>query len=216
MSTRAERRAERRKQKARSRAPQRAVPWFSALVVGVLLVGGFLLLRNFGVFESSSSAIVTGPDINPAQVTPNVGQQVPTMDATHIDLSQSFTQYNTTPPNSGPHWNAAGRGPIGWGVYTTQQRNEGVVHNLEHGGVLIAYDPSVSDQDVANLNSIRRRWPKDRFSEVKIIIEPYAGLGQGTIAMTAWGYIDKMTTYDERRIQGFIAAHIDRGPEDAP
>jgi hypothetical protein len=100
-------------------------------------------------------------------------------------------------------------------VYTTQQRNEGVVHNLEHGGVLVAYDPSLPQDIVDKLKAIRSGWPKDKYGEVKIVIEPYSGMDT-KIALTAWGWIDKMDTFDQNRIQGFVLAHIDRGPEDAP
>jgi hypothetical protein len=82
--------------------------------------------------------------------------------------------------------------------------------------VLIAYNPSLPQEDVDKLKSIRARWPKDKFQEVKIIIEPYPTLSDAKIALTAWGYIDKMDAYDEQRILGFVAAHIDRGPEDVP
>lgn len=199
-------REERRKNRRSARG--RSVPWFSLLVVGVVVVFAFLLLRSFGVFDEK----VTGPDINPSQVQPNIGTKTTEMAGTHIGANESFSSYNTTPPSSGPHWNIAGRGPIQWGVYTTQQRNEGVVHNLEHGGILIAYN-GISEEDVAKLRSIRSRWPRGPTGSVKIIIEPYPGLTDAKIALTAWGFIDKMDVFDERRILGFIGAHINQGPE---
>lgn len=211
MSTRAARRAERRRQKARPGARQRSFPWFTALVIAVVVVAGFVLGKQLGWFEPSA----TGPRIDPGSAPRNVGQQVAAMDAIHIPTSQSFTAYNTTPPSSGPHWAAQGAGPIPWGVYTTTQRDEGVVHNLEHSGVLIAYN-GVSDDVVQQLKALRSRYPPGRFGSVKIILEPYPRLTDAKIALTAWGFIDKMDTYDERRIIGFIAAHIEQGPENAP
>jgi hypothetical protein len=206
------RRAERRKQKRQERGgSQRTFPWFTLLVVAVVLVFGYLLAKQIGIFDVTPPV----PTIDPRQIQPNQGQQVTTMDPKHINPNESFTAYNTTPPNSGPHWSAQGLGPINWAVYTTQQRNEGVVHNLEHGGVLIAYDPSVGQDVVDKLKAIRSSWPKDKFNEVKIIVEPYSGM-DAKIALTAWGWIDKMDAFDQTRILGFILAHIDKGPEDAP
>src|SRR2546428_3140115 len=209
MVRRAERRKERRQ--GRAAAQRRSVPWFSLLVVGVAVVFGYLLLRQIGVFDVTPSV----PTVNPSTIQLNQGTQVAAMEGTHINTSQSFSAYNTTPPNSGPHWNAQGLGPIGWTVYSTQQRNEGVVHNLEHGGILIAYDPSVGQDVIDKLKTIRAGWPRDKYGEVKIILEPYSGMTDARIALTAWGWIDKMDTYDQARILGFIAAHIDKGPEDA-
>lgn len=218
MSTRAERRAERRKQRRQERerghAPDRgwSLPWFTLLVVGVIVVFGYLAARQVGVFDAAPSV----PTIDPRTIQANQGQQVAVMDPKHIDPSENFTAYNTTPPNSGPHWSVAGRYPISWGIYTTQQRNEGVVHNLEHGGILIAYDPSVGQDVIDKVKAIYSSWPKDtQFNEKKIIIEPYAGM-DAKIALTAWGWIDKMDTFDQARIQGFILAHIGKGPENAP
>jgi Protein of unknown function (DUF3105) len=213
VSERAMRRAERRKQKRQERvsARRRSFPWFTLLVVGVVLVFGYLGARQLGIFEVTPPV----PTIDPRTIQPYQGQQVATMEAKHILPTESFNAYNTNPPNSGPHWSAQGIGPINWTVYTTQQRNEGVVHNLEHGGVLLAYDPSVGQDVVEKLKAVRAGWPKDKYGEVKIIIEPYAGM-DAKIALTAWGWIDKMDTFDQARIQGFILAHIGKGPEDAP
>ncbi len=209
MSTRAARRAERRKQKGRAGAQSRSLPWFTALVVAVVVVFAFLLLRSLGAFESTN--VPSGPAINPAQVQANLGQKQESMGNGHLQPGQRFSAYNTVPPTSGPHDPV----PLGYGVYGTQQPDEKIVHSLEHGAVLIAYN-GISDDDLAKLKAIRSRYPKDKFNEVKIIIEPYPRLEQGTIALAAWGYLDKMSTYDERRIIGFLAAHLDQGPEDAP
>lgn len=213
MSTRAIRRAERRKErrKQQGRGTARSFPWFSALVVGVVVVLGILGLRAAGAFD----ALPTGPGVDPSRIKANVGTAVTPMEGTHIDLSASFSSYNTTPPNSGPHWSAQGRGPISWSAYTTTQRNEGVVHNLEHGGILVAYDPALPQDQIDLLRAMRSRWPRDKYGVVKIIVEPYSGM-DAKIALTAWGYIDKMDAYDEQRILGFVRAHIDQGPEDAP
>lgn len=208
VSTRAERRAERRKQRRAARAQQaRTFPWFTLLVVAVVVVFGFVLLKGIGAFD----APVTGASIDPRQYTPSAGQQVPSMGNDHLKPGQKFTGYNSTPPTSGPH----DAQPLPAGVYTTPQPDERVVHSLEHGYVFIGYN-GLSEEDLAKLKSIRSRYPRDKFGIVKIIIAPYPSLPQGTIAMTAWGWIEKLTQYDERRIIAFIVAHIDNGPEDAP
>lgn len=215
MSTRHERRAQRRKQRGGAGARERTFPWFTLLVVAVVLVGGYFALRAFGAFEPQTTAIA-GPSIDPRQFeTQKAGERVPIMGNAHIPTGQRFTSYNSTPPTSGPHWNERGKAPIAWAAYTSQQPDEAVVHNLEHGGVLIAYN-GISGDDVANLRSLRTRYPRDKYGEVKIVIEPYDRLEPGTIALAAWGWIDKLQSYDERRIISFLAAHIGQGPEDAP
>ncbi len=210
MSTRAARRADRRKQK-QPRAPGRSFPAFTVLVVAVVVVFAFFLLKSLGVFDAAT--INAGPNINPSSVQQNAGQPIPVMGNEHLQANQRFPgTYNSTPPTSGPH----DPSPLSWGVYATTQPDEKMLHNLEHGGVLIAYSPSIGDDVLAQLKSIRSRYPRDKYNEVKIILEPYPKLGPGQIALAAWGWLDKMDAYDERRIVGFVATHADHGPEDAP
>ena len=60
--------------------------------------------------------------------------------------------YSSIPATSGPHWDPSGI--ANWGVYTTPQNESQVVHNLEHGGIVIWYDPALlDDAQVAELTS---------------------------------------------------------------
>jgi hypothetical protein len=34
--------------------------------------------------------------------------------------------------------------------------------------------------------------------------------------LTAWGWLDKLDSFDEKRMTAFINAHRDRGPERTP
>lgn len=211
MSTRTIRRADRRKQKAPRDTSPRSFPWFTALVVVVGLVVAFVLLRMAGVFDSATTA--AGPALNPTSIQRNVGEQIANQGNQHLDANQPFSgTYNSTPPTSGPH----DPQPLQWGVYSTTQRDENMVHALEHGGVLIAYSPTIPDSELQQLKDIRSRWPRDKYGEVKIIIEPYPKLQPGEVALAAWTYLYKTTSFDEKAITGFIAAHADQGPEDAP
>ncbi|MBM2811812.1 MAG: hypothetical protein HW416_2571 [Chloroflexi bacterium] len=49
----------------------------------------------------------------------------------------------------------------------------------------------------------------------KIIVAPYYEMAD-LVAVTAWGRMDAMTTFDEERILRFIRANPDRGPEAVP
>lgn len=49
------------------------------------------------------------------------------------------------PPTSGAHAN-----PISWGVYDTEVRDDQLVHNMEHGGIYISYQPSLQKIKLIN------------------------------------------------------------------
>lgn len=80
------------------------------------LVIGFFLLQSFGVFDAP------------------VGRRVPDIGRNHIAEGQLYEGYSSRPATSGPHWGA----PARWGAYSAQLPDERLVHNLEHGGIVIA------------------------------------------------------------------------------
>ena len=64
--------------------------------------------------------------------------------ARHVPEGQTVS-HSTTPPTSGTHW------PV-WancGVYDTEIPDEIIVHNMEHGHVVISHN--LSDQEVNGL-----------------------------------------------------------------
>lgn len=127
----------------------------------------------------------------------------------HIAIGESHPAYNSNPPTSGWHYEE-------WetkGVYKVQQPDEGLVHNLEHGYIWISYRPDASSKVVEQLNEFYG------FGE-KIIIEPRKE-NDKMIALAAWGRLDKfdpisqeaLDDVEKKRIQDFIDAYINRGPE---
>jgi hypothetical protein len=63
--------------------------------------------------------------------------------------------YTSVPATSGQHWNTA-TSPGPWGVYSTAQRQERLLHNMEHGGIIIWYQPSlVSTRDRCDADPVR-------------------------------------------------------------
>jgi uncharacterized protein DUF3105 len=120
-------------------------------------------------------------------------------------------QYNSVPPVGGPHWPS----PAGWGIFATQLPDERVVHNLEHGGIVVDYN-GLSGDDLAKLKLLITGYPRDKFNEIKIVMQPYDKIPSGTIALTAWGWRQLLSTYDERLVREFFDAHLNRCCEAVP
>jgi hypothetical protein len=186
---------------ARSRWRQRA--WTASFVFGGLVVV-VLGLRAAGVFYPPGANI----DLNAARVGPGetVGTKVSDQGNTHIPDNQHFS-YNSFPPTSGSHWQA----PTSWGIKDSQEPNERTTHNLEHGGIVIAYNPSLATDDVNRLKALVRGVSGPYR---KIVLEPYAQLTDAAIAVTAWDWILKLQSYDETQIAKFLNAHYEG--KDAP
>src|SRR5919201_2641692 len=68
----------------------------------------------------------------------------------HVQVG-TFPTYGTTPPTSGQHWSSTDpQCPLSWGVYTSPVLQPCVVHNLEHGGIVIWYQPGKLTTDQVN------------------------------------------------------------------
>ncbi len=125
---------------------------------------------------------------------------VPAQNARHIEKPLKNFKYNTFPPTSGPHYGI--QAPFDF--YTEPVEQFRIVHNLEHGGVVIMYK-GVSDDEVRSLQSLVRQLNQSGFP--KVLLEPYPNLTDAKIAVTAWNWILKLQSYDSTSITKFVNAH---------
>jgi hypothetical protein len=131
--------------------------------------------------------------------------------------------WNTTPPSNGqhyPNWAV-------WGFYTTPINPRMVVHNEEHGGVILWWGSKVTPATVQRLRAFYLLEPTGSFGT------PYPSLGS-KIAITAWtgdplkyqrngyyglGHIAICPRYDaatETAFTAFRKAYRGHGPEGIP
>ncbi|MFQ5794557.1 MAG: DUF3105 domain-containing protein [Candidatus Bipolaricaulia bacterium] len=182
---------DKRSQRTRARTGRtRQRTWFIAGGVGLALiliaVGAFVGL-NRGESDNVSDALNA--------------VSVPLQGFQHIGQGQSHPPYNSVPATSG--WHYPFTAP--WGVHHQPVPDEVQVHNLEHGGIMVQYRPGIADWIVDELRSFTQR-------NCRLIVAPYPGLDHD-IALTAWGRIDKFDEFDRDRIEAFIQAYRNQGPE---
>ena len=150
-----------------------AVVFIVALLVPVLLP----LLGNPG-----------GNTGNANEYIPGIGRQVEIADSTdHFPNTLSITAvspdgYLTTPPTSGRHWGQWVR----CGFYTDPVPDERIVHNMEHGNIIVHYnfdDPAQVDRLKDAYDSIGQtgQWG---------VARPYDRIPVGAVALTTWGVMD--------------------------
>ena len=132
----------------------------------------------------------TGASANKARDVPSLGNR-------HIRVGTSgAVTYNSEPPTSGPHYPTI----VSWGVHWKPIDKGFQVHNLEDGGVLVQYNCSDCPELVKKLEALVRG-----YSEY-VILAPYPPM-KHKIALTAWGKIDTLEAFDEKRITSFINAY---------
>src|SRR5207245_4407026 len=96
--------------------------------------------RAAGLFEAP--AVTSTVDVNSSQDdTPGqtIGTRMPDLGNAHIPTGQKAT-YNSAPPTSGEHW-AAPAAPAPAGIKDATLPNEVTTHDLEHGTIVVAYNP---------------------------------------------------------------------------
>jgi hypothetical protein len=180
----------------------------AAIVVAAAVVG---LAMAFGGGDSGVGA--SGAD-GPCQ-----RQTFPPMGRQHVaQLSERF-EYNSFPPSSGPHYPPGEKAPAVWGIYDTPADEVALVHNLEHGGVVVQYGDDAPQASIAAI----AQWYAD--SPLGLLVaplppadeihaEPPAGY-QNKIFVTAWTHVMTCTRFDEAAFDRFLDDY--RGPQgDAP
>jgi hypothetical protein len=142
-----------------------------------------------------------------------VGQRMADEGAGHV-AQGTVPSYQSRPATSGQHWNVGGGiAPMNWGVYQTPVPEPAVVHNLEHGGIVIWYQPDqATADDVAALTQYVESQVQS--AKFKVILSPWAGEDFGhPIAATAWNWMLYQDAADIDQIRAFLDDHYGDAPE---
>lgn len=124
---------------------------------------------------------------------------------THVPVG-TVVVYQTDPPTSGNHY----PDPQPGGFYTSPVAAGFLVHSLEHGGVVIYVDATlVSTADLDALKALAAAHPGD-FAQVVVVPRTDAAF---PVILTAWTHWLRLATYDQSRIDGFLALFLGNGPE---
>jgi hypothetical protein len=172
--------------------------WRLLAIGGVLLVGVILIVL----------VVAMGGAPNPY-----LGETQPNDGGGHVPACEPGN-YSSVPPTSGCHLDS----PAEWGVYSSPQDEVQLIHNLEHGGIVIWYDPALlDDAQVAELTSyVEGQVATGIGGRYKFILSPWGGtedLG-GAVAVTAWRHLLKLDTFDMDAVRGFAdASYLRYAPE---
>jgi hypothetical protein len=174
------------------------------LVVGVVLVALVLLLG-------------TGPD-------PSLGVQYADDGNAHVAVGTTCRTaeapcgadpYSSIPATSGPHWDPSGI--ANWGAYSTPQNETQLIHNLEHGGIVIWYDPDRLDADGVDALSryVTTQVSGGISSRYKFILTPWGGDADlpAPIVVTSWRWGLELDEVDTGAIDAFVGERYGVAPE---
>ncbi|MCL1593568.1 MAG: DUF3105 domain-containing protein [Actinomycetia bacterium] len=186
----AEKRARREERKAAEARDRKAAATRKRIRVGVGVGLGILLVATAGFFIVQKAIPEELPDV--AQ---------PSNDGRGHVANNETVAYQTASPTSGTHAAGAAR----CGVFDQQLPPEFAVHALEHGTVVIWYQPGLDGEVIDELETL-----VDRFDD-RVVLSPNAEL-DGAVVATAW---NRLKTYSgaDPEIADFIDTYRNRGPE---
>lgn len=129
-------------------------------------------------------------------------QTFPNQGRDHTDNLNEKVDHNSFPPTSGRHYFT----PAVWDLYERPVNQLQLVHNLEHGGIVIQYGDEVPESSANEIVGFYRDDPNG------LIVAPLPALGD-KIALTAWTHLMTCTRFDRDAFTTFRDAYRGRGPE---
>ena len=178
----------------------------AAIALLALLGAAYLLV--FGPNGGSTSGIETSqlPDRGDPSVISAV-QQHPSEGNAHVDPGTSV-QYETMPPVSGPHYPTT----VDAGWYVETPPRGALVHSLEHGAVVIYYDPASIDAETEESLKAFATTHTGTWSSVIVAPTPVDDPA-APFVLAAWRHSLHLEQYDPETVRAFLAEFLGRGPE---
>ncbi|WP_438447767.1 DUF3105 domain-containing protein [Gorillibacterium sp. sgz5001074] len=185
----------RKEQRSRIRKRKTILAWSSVLllILGIVLSGIGGIRYNTGRFDVEKL-----PHEAAIEVTNDKDYG-----AGHTD---NPVKYEMAIPTSGTH----SPHDLKYGFYTAKPGYELLVHNLEHGDIILYYRPDAAPELTDKLKELVRY----RKAGSGILAVPTQDLPAGKdIVAAAWTKTMELPAYDEAKLGSFINRFINHGPE---
>ena len=188
-----------------------------------VLLGTGLIAAAVLIFAGQGEGSVGDADVAAAMRRAGCTLQTfPAQKGTHLQDFETRPRYNSFPPTSGPHYFA----PVAWGFWGGPLEQVQMIHNLEHGGIVIQYGDKVPLGSPSRPSKLVEFFASE-FPGL-IVMAPLAKLGK-TITLAAWtapepgarrtdygtGHLAKCPRVDEDAFRAFVDAYQNKGPEGA-
>jgi hypothetical protein len=198
------RRAEEARKAAQRRAHRRSnlLTIGVAAVVGALVVGGIVYQRSQG-----EGGVPDKVGVSEAAAGCSAVREHEEQPADHIAVGEQHPPYSSDPPTSGPHFEQ----PAVAQFYSEPLPPEQVVHNLEHGQIVIWYSTDAPEGVVDNIQTVVRQEP------TATLAVPYPGVPEDkTFVLTAWGASMACEQVSQVAVNEFRTTYQGKGPERIP
>lgn len=182
------------------------------LLVAVAVVAYTVAVGGGGTDGAATDADPSGLETEPL---PDSGEQAlleevtqhPNEGTDHVS-PDTDVEYDTTPPTSGPHYS----GTVDAGFYTEAPPAGEIVHTLEHGAVVIYYDPDALSPEAED--SLKQWANTHTGTWSSVVVVPHTDESvDSPYVLTAWRHSLRLSEYDIDVVRAFLAEYLGRGPE---
>ncbi len=212
MSKKLEQKQARRLEQERRKAERRKAALRRNLVTILVAVGVILAVVFAIVSERQTTEAPVGVPMEEANCTEP--ETFEAQEGQHIKEGSPHAPYNSNPPTSGPHYEI----PADPAFYRDPVEPERVVHNLEHGMIVIWYRPDLDQEQLGWVEEIVEDEP------AATVGTPYNVDDQYALVATAWlggenrddpgqGVLQSCENVSQAAINEFRKDYQGKGPE---
>ena len=177
------------------RRRQRTLLWSAVAVVSLLALVGLIVFMGRDEPQAENQPVAAEALAAGREQAGSEGVKTfPVAGQDHIDPGEQPDNWNSNPPTSGDHLAT----PLPPGVYQTDQDTRALVHNQEHGYVVILYKGIPPDQ-VDQL----RQFVEARDGS-KLVLAPWSALESNGVALTAWQNLEILQRVNMDVVQAFV------------
>jgi len=174
---------------------QRTLLWTGVAVVSLVALVALIVFMGREHPPAANKAVTPAALQAGRQAAGSQGVKTyPNAGRNHISADQQPSNWNSTPPTSGDHLG----NPLPPGVYDNEQDMRALVHNMEHGYVVIVYKGIPQDQ----VDQLREF--VDQRDGSKLVLAPWSGLESNGVALAAWQNLETLQRVNMDVVQAFV------------
>jgi hypothetical protein len=174
---------------------QRTLLWTAVAVACLVALVAVIVVLGRDDPPASNNAVTPAALAAGRQAAGSQGVKTfPSAGRNHISAGQQPSNWNSNPPTSGDHLGS----PLPPGVYDNEQDMRALVHNMEHGYVVILHKGIPADQLDQLTQFVEGR------DGSKLVLAPYSGLESNGVALAAWQNLEILQRVNMDVVQAFV------------
>jgi hypothetical protein len=177
------------------RRRQRTIMWSAVAAVILLALIGVIVFMGRDEPQAQNQPVAAAALAAGREQAGSTGVKTfPMAGQDHIQPNEQPDNWNSVPPTSGDHLAT----PLAPGVYDNEQDMRAMVHNEEHGYVVILYKDIPADQVEQLRTFVEAR------EGSKLVLSPWSGLEKPGVALAAWQNLEILERVNMDVVQAFV------------